>query len=295
MRSEDPQACDLGTGIELWRIFHWTTRGFLMSSFGEAVKQRALRVRPTPAIEKHISKAFGHYLRIQILWILNERVASASELAEELSAPLNRISGHIKVLREAECIEVVDQVVVGNAVQKFYRATARVFFDDTEWRAIPPTVKEGLRITLLQNLVDDAIEAVEHELYDCRDGSHMSWTPMVIDERGVEELAKLLDEALRKALAIQRRAAKRLCEADEEGIGYSVSILGYPSIAGIKKVNPAKARGVASDARATGIPRGKAAGKDAKTTRRGKVANKASGAAQKRQKRQKRQGRKSDS
>jgi DNA-binding transcriptional ArsR family regulator len=240
----------------------------MSSSFGEAIKQRALRVRPTPAVEKHISKAFGHYLRIQILWILNERVACASELAEELSAPLNRISGHIKVLREAESIEVVDQVVVGNAIQKFYRATSRVFFDDAEWRTIPPTLKEGLRITLLQNLIDDAIESVEQELYDSRDGSHMSWTPMVVDQRGLEELTELLDRTLEKTLTIQRRAAKRLCAADMEGIGYSVSILGYPSIAGMKKVNPARAGSLASGSRAISSPNGKATEKKAKTTRR---------------------------
>jgi DNA-binding transcriptional ArsR family regulator len=211
-----------------------------MSAFGDSIKRRALRVRPTPAIEKHISKAFGHYVRIQILWILNERVASPSELADELSEPLNRISGHIRVLREVGCIELVDQVIVGSTVQNFYRATARVFFDDTEWRTIPPTLKEGLRITLLQNLIDDAIAALEDETYDSLDGSHMSWSPMLIDEQARVEINELLDRALKRALAIQERAAKRLGTNGERGISYSVSLLGYPSIGGIKKVNPPK-------------------------------------------------------
>lgn len=211
-----------------------------MSAFGDSIKQRALRVRPTPAIEKHISKAFGHYVRIQILWILNERIASPSELADELSEPLNRISGHIRVLKEVGCIELVDQVIVGSAVQNFYRATARIFFDDTEWRTIPPTLKEGLRITLLQNLIDDAIAALEDETYDSFDGSHMSWSPMLIDEQARVEINELLDQTLKRALAIQERAAKRLGTSDEQGISYSVSLLGYPSIGGIKKVNPPK-------------------------------------------------------
>jgi DNA-binding transcriptional ArsR family regulator len=211
-----------------------------MSAFGESIKQRALRVRPTPAIEKHISKAFGHYVRIQILWILNERVASPSELATELSEPLNRIGGHIRVLKEAGCIELMDQVIVGSTVQNFYRATARIFFDDTEWRTIPPTLKEGLRITLLQNLIDDAIAALEDETYDSFDGSHMSWSPMLIDEQARIEINELLDQTLKRALAIQERAAKRLGTNGEKGISYSVSLLGYPSIGGIKKVNPPK-------------------------------------------------------
>ncbi len=211
-----------------------------MSAFGDSIKRRALRVRPTPAIEKHISKAFGHYVRIQILWILNERIASPSELATELSEPLNRISGHIKVLKEVGCIELVDQVIVGSAVQNFYRATARVFFDDTEWRTIPPTLKEGLRITLLQNLIDDAIAALEDETYDSLDGSHMSWSPMLIDEQARLEINELLEKTLKRALAIQGQAAKRLSANGESGISYSVSLLGYPSIGGIKKVNPPK-------------------------------------------------------
>jgi len=211
-----------------------------MSAFGDAIKQRALRVRPTPAIEKHISKAFGHYLRIQILWILNERVASPSELAIALNEPLNRISGHIRVLREAGCIELADQVIRGHVVQNFYRATARIFFDDTEWRAIPPTLKEGLRITLLQNLIDDAIAALEDETYDSLDGSHMSWSPMLIDEHARLEINRLLDQTLKRLLAIQKQAVKRLDASGQEGISYSISILGYPSIGGIKKVNPAK-------------------------------------------------------
>lgn len=211
-----------------------------MSLFAEAIKRRALRVRPTKAIEEHISKALSHYLRVQILWILNERMASASELAEELSAPLNRVSGHIKVLKKAGCIEVADSRVVGNTVQKFYRATARIFLDDTEWPSIPPTVQEGLRITLLQNLIDDAIEAVAHAIYDSVNDSHMSWTPMLVDEKGREEISQILARALKEVMAIQELAAKRLCEADEEGLSYSVSLLGYPSIGGLRKVNPAR-------------------------------------------------------
>jgi hypothetical protein len=161
-------------------------------------------------------------------------------LAAELGEPLNRISGHIRVLKEVGCIELVDKVIVGSAVQNFYRATARIFFDDTEWRTIPPTLKEGLRITLLQNLIDDAIAALEDETYDSFDGSHMSWSPMLIDEQARVEINELLDQTLKRALAIQERAARRLGTSGEEGISYSVSLLGYPSIGGIKKVNPPK-------------------------------------------------------
>lgn len=142
-------------------------------------------------------------------------------------------------------------MIVGSTVQNFYRATARIFFDDTEWRTIPPTLKEGLRITLLQNLIDDAIAALEDETYDSFDGSHMSWSPMLIDEQARVEINELLDQTLRKALAIQERAAKRLGTNGDKGISYSVSLLGYPSIGGIKKVNPPKSGEASLAARKT--------------------------------------------
>ena len=211
-----------------------------MSSIPDAMKRRVLRVRPTKAIDQHIAKALGNSLRVQILWILNERVASPSELAKELAEPLNRISNHIKVLRDADCVELDKQVIVGNSVQRFYRATARVFLDDTEWPAVPATVQEGLRTTLLHNLMDDAIEAVSQGTYDAYEDSHMSWTPMIVDDQGREELTQIFEDSLYRALAVQAGARERLSATNTAGISYSVSILAYPSIGGKKKVVPTK-------------------------------------------------------
>jgi DNA-binding transcriptional ArsR family regulator len=212
----------------------------IAEQLAEAMKQRALRVRPPEAIEEPLRKALTHNVRIQILWILNERAASASELAADLSCGLNTITGHLKVLKEAGCVEVVDEVVRGNAVQRFYKASAQVFLDSVEWPKIPPTVQLGMRVVLLQNLMDDAVEAVAHGTFDSRDESHMSWTPMIIDEEGREELTEILTRALNEALALQKRADERLAAGDETGFCYSVSILGYPSIGGYRKVHPAK-------------------------------------------------------
>ena len=210
------------------------------ASLGDAMKQRALRVRPTEGIEEHFLKALGHYLRIQILWILNERVASASELSKALGVPLNRVSNHLKALREAGCVEVVKQIVVRNTVQRFYRASARIFLDETEWPKLPPTIQEGMRITLLQNLMDDAVEAVARGEYDSCEDSHMSWTPMIVDEQGRQSLTRVLGRALKEVMAVQEEAGQRLRSADAEGVSYSVSILGYPSIGGMRKVEPAQ-------------------------------------------------------
>jgi DNA-binding transcriptional ArsR family regulator len=189
-------------------------------------------------IDECIAKALGNSHRQQILWILNERIASPSEIARELGEGLTKVCHHINVLKEAGCIELAYVKPVGNRLQSFYRATSRAFLDGVEWPSVPESVKDGMRATLLRNIVEDGIDAVVEGTYDSCDGSHMSWTPMVLDEQGRREITDILERALLDAIAIQESTKQRLVASGAMGTSYTVSILGYPSVGGRKKVGP---------------------------------------------------------
>ena len=49
-------------------------------------------------VEQLVAKAFAHPLRVQILIILNERVASPNVLSQELDRSLNLVAYHVRVL-----------------------------------------------------------------------------------------------------------------------------------------------------------------------------------------------------
>jgi DNA-binding transcriptional ArsR family regulator len=189
-------------------------------------------------IDECIAKALGNSFRQQILWILNERVASPSEIAVELGESLNRVCHHIAVLEKAACIELAYVKAVGNRLQHFYKATSRAFLDGADWPSVPESVKEGMRATLLRNVLEDAINAVVEGTYDARDGSHMSWTPMILDELGLEEMAEVLEDSLLRVMAVQETAKERLISSGAAGTPYTVSILGYPSAHEERKVGP---------------------------------------------------------
>jgi DNA-binding transcriptional ArsR family regulator len=201
-----------------------------------AAKSQRARSQPTGGwrriIDEYIAKALGNAFRQQILWILNERIASPSEIATELGEDLRKVCNHIKVLMEAGCIELVYVKAVGNRLQSFYRANSRAFLDGLDWPSVPESVKVGMRATLLRNILDDAIEAVVDETYDELDGSHMSWTPMILDEQGREEITAILEQALLDSLKAADRSKVRLLERQESGHSYTVSIMGYPSTGG---------------------------------------------------------------
>lgn len=153
-------------------------------------------------IDERIAKVLGNAFRQQILWILNERVASPSEVAKELGAGLTKVCNHIKVLKDARCIELIYVKPVGNRLQSFYKATSRAFLDGADWPSVPDSIKGGMRATLLRNILDDSIETVAEGAYDVCEGSHMSLTPMILDEQGREEITQILEQALLAAISV---------------------------------------------------------------------------------------------
>lgn len=240
-------------------------------------------------IDECVGKALSNSFRQQILWIINERVSSPTEIATELGESLSKVCHHIKVLKEAKCIELAHTRIVGNRVQSFYKANARAFLDDVEWPKVPDSLKRGLRATLLQNILDDSIEAVVEGTYDTMEPSgHMSWTPMILDVQGCGELRQILDRALFEAIDLQENTKERLTVSGEAGISCTVSILGYASVGGEKTVLPssnpedlaaaagvkgaqkAKRRRGSSKSRKSKAPSKQRTAKAAKNKRRGK-------------------------
>jgi DNA-binding transcriptional ArsR family regulator len=172
-------------------------------------------------------KALTHPLRVEILMILNERTASPNELSKELNEGLGQVSYHVKVLRDYNCIELVETAPRRGAVEHYYRATSRAFLTDDDWRAMPESVKPGLSADLLQVIVDDAVAALEGGTFHRRDEHHQSWTPMLVDEQGWKDATDTLRGALDRVLEIQAESAARLAKSSEESFPISVTMLGY--------------------------------------------------------------------
>lgn len=180
-------------------------------------------------------------LRAQILILLNERIASRPEICKELGASFNKVRHEMEVLKKTDppLIELVYEKPVRGTVEKFYRATTLAYVDPSEWPGVPDAVKAGMRGSLLDILVDDAVAAVKDGIFDSLPGAHMSWTPMILDEQGWKDLTAILFRALEEAIEVKEDSAERLLAEDAKGTSCTVSILGYPSANEDRKVGPA--------------------------------------------------------
>ena len=83
-------------------------------------------------LDRRLIKALGHPVRVRALEVLNTRVASPSELAKELGEPLGNVAYHVKILEENDAIELVRTAPVRGALEHFYRAKVRPWFDTVD-------------------------------------------------------------------------------------------------------------------------------------------------------------------
>lgn len=198
----------------------------MAASRSERKGKRASRKRKA-AIDERLVKSLTHALRVEILTILNERIASPNELAKELGEGLSQVSYHVKVLKDYKCIELVKTEPRRGAVEHYYRATSRAFLSDRDWHKLPSSVRPGLSADLLELILADAVVSLEDGVFDERVDRHLSRTPLILDEAGWEELLDKLAATLDSVSAIQKKSSARLAKSGEEGFTATVAMMGF--------------------------------------------------------------------
>jgi DNA-binding transcriptional ArsR family regulator len=202
----------------------------------------AKKGKKATGVDQKLVKALAHSLRVEILTILNERMASPNELSKELDEGLSQVSYHVKVLKDFECIEMVKTEPRRGAVEHYYRATARAFLTDSDWKALPDSVKPGVSASVIKMIIEDVFGALSGGTFDTRKDRHLSWTPGIVDEQGWEELVELVNETLAKIIKIHAGSAKRLAKSGEEGIPVNAVLMNYETPAAKKSRGTAKSK-----------------------------------------------------
>lgn len=182
-------------------------------------------------IDPRLIKALGHPIREHALAVLNERIASATEIGEEIGLDVSAFYSHVATLEEMGCIELVETRRRRGAKEHFFQATTTAgLFDDRRWPLIPKSLKSDLAVGMLRSLFGEAVGALRVGTFNARDDRHLSWTPGVLDALGWRELVALLDQTLKLVIAIQRRSRERIAKTGEPGIPVTVGLLGFEAV-----------------------------------------------------------------
>jgi DNA-binding transcriptional ArsR family regulator len=191
------------------------------------------QTRTSPeGITQQLAKALAHPLRVRILTELHKGISSPNQLAQKLGEPLGNVSYHVKTLLEYDCVELVKTEPRRGAVEHFYRATERAFFSDSDWAKIPASARKGISGVVLESIGEGATAAMVAGTIEKRTDSHLSDTPLLLDEKGWKEMNKVLTEALNRGIEISEEAATRLADSKKDGIATKLAIMHFEVPAG---------------------------------------------------------------
>jgi DNA-binding transcriptional ArsR family regulator len=169
-------------------------------------------------VDQRLAKALSHPLRARIFAILNERVASPTEIADILEERLPNVSYHVRALVDLECVELVRTAQRRGAIEHYYRAVRRPFFSDRDWKRLPRSGRQAIADVGLQLVWDDVSNAIEADTFEARPDRHLSLSLLEVDERGWGELRDILNGVLDDAERVMQQSRERLAKSDEKGI-----------------------------------------------------------------------------
>ena len=135
-------------------------------------------------IDQRMVRALAHPLRVKILEILTERVASPNRLSGDLDAGLSHVAYHTRALDKCGCLELVDTAKRRGATEHFYKASPNSFIGDRLWRRVPRALLGGVSGATLQSFMDRAVAALEAGTIDGREDTTLYWMPVQLDEEG---------------------------------------------------------------------------------------------------------------
>lgn len=163
----------------------------------------------TAGVDPRLVRAIGHPLRLRLLTIYNERVASPSDLSAELGEAIGNVSYHTRILARIGAVELVRTKQVRGAVEHYYRAVVRPVLSEDDWKALPPSIRKSLSGAVLSEIGADTRAAAKAGGFE-GDYAHLSRAPLTLDEQGWRELRELLEELGEQALEIQAQSEARL-------------------------------------------------------------------------------------
>jgi predicted transcriptional regulator len=153
---------------------------------------------------------------VRILAVLQTKMGSPSEIAEELAMPLGNVSYHVRVLADFGLIKLVRRTPRRGAIEHHYEAVGRLRISDQAWAQVPDVVKEAMIGATIMQISDYVNSAATTGGFD-KPQAHITRSPLVLDGQGLKELSAEVMKLHDLAQRIQDQSIKRLERTDHQG------------------------------------------------------------------------------
>jgi hypothetical protein len=151
---------------------------------------------------------------------------SPTQLADRLGEPVGNVSYHVKVLTEADAIELVRTEPRRGALEHFYRPITRPEIDDEHWSQLPISVRRRLFDDMIQDIWDHVVDSRGNNGFD-HDRTHVSWTKLHLDEEGYDAVTDVLTGTEERIREIEAEVKSRVGKLDGNLTTTEVAIMHF--------------------------------------------------------------------
>jgi len=180
---------------------------------------------PEIALDQQLASVISSEPTVKILIYLVDRAGSPKEIGDALGMKTPNVSHHVQKLLRLNLIELVEERVVRSAIQHIYRAVVRPIMSDEEWEKLDIAERQRYSIWIVQMILIDLTKSFAASLFDARPNNHLSRVPMVVDEKGVDEVASIQNRALQETIQAEANSAERMVETGESGINLVAAMM----------------------------------------------------------------------
>jgi AcrR family transcriptional regulator len=153
-----------------------------------------------------------HRLQLsKVLKVLNDRKASAEEIAREIGEPVEEVRARIGDLERAKLVITTEQRTApdGTSTEFFYHSNTD-WIEDDAWERMGLAERREISIQIARLVTTDIEQAIAADTFDARVDRHLSRLPVELDEQGWRQMMALHYQAFHASVAIQAESSERL-------------------------------------------------------------------------------------
>jgi DNA-binding transcriptional ArsR family regulator len=190
---------------------------------------------PAPAnpdfVSPRLAAAMSHPTRVHTMSILLERTASPRQVADAIGERLNNVTYHLNQLRKLGCVELVrtERVRGGRVLERFYRATQRLYFDEVAWEALGEKERLDLVGVTLRMISQDITSSMAAGTFFGPLDAQLCRTPMVVDAEGWEEIIGVIERTTEELFEVEAHVAERTAKGERADIHTKVALMQFRS------------------------------------------------------------------
>lgn len=191
-----------------------------------------VRISSGPSYLARLAAVYADPLRLKIVTELYTREMSPTQFHAAFGGgSVSKVRRHFRELAAHGWLRKVrtETHAGGGRPRYVYRATEPAVIDDETWAGLPPSMRAWLSWRTLAQFAERAEESLAAGTLDSQPDRHLTWTSILLDQRGWQEQIQAMNSCFRLLSQEQEDAKIRLKANGEEPMTAIVALAGFES------------------------------------------------------------------